>query len=176
MERNPRLTFRPSLPALPERTLPMAIRGVVCSLLATMFMAASLHGEEPAPDLNGRWIVTKLVIDGKLLSLAKPPEEFWFDVDGHAWHYSFVVDGKRVTARFKTTLAKSDTEILVDAELLNGFGKGNVCKGICRINGDTAQLCLADKPGMARPSRYECPQNSELHLFELRRAEESSVP
>jgi len=154
----------------------MTLRSVMCGLLATMLITASLYGEEPVPDLNGRWTVTKLVIDGKDLSLSKPPESFWFDVDGDAWRYSFIVDGKRVTARFKTALAKNDTEILVDAELLNGFGKGGVCKGICRIDGDIAQLCISDKPGITRPSRFECPQNSELQLFELRRVEESPSP
>ena len=106
-----------------DRTLTMTLRSVMFGLLATILMTASLRGEEPAPDLNGRWTVSKLVIDGKLLSLSKPPEDFWFDVDGNAWHYSFVVDGKRVTARFKTTLAKNDTEILVDADRLRDIVK-----------------------------------------------------
>jgi uncharacterized protein (TIGR03067 family) len=148
----------------------------MCGLLATTLMTAWLHGDEPVQTLDGRWIVTKLVIDRKTLSLSKPPESLWFDVDGDAWRYSFVVDGKRVTARFKTTLFKNDTEILVDAKLLNGFGKGGVCKGICRIDGDIAQLCISDKPGVARPSRFECPRNSELQFFELRREEESPSP
>jgi hypothetical protein len=32
---------------------------------------------------------------------------------------------------------------------------------------------MADKPAIHRPTHFECPKGSELHLMELRRAEES---
>jgi uncharacterized protein (TIGR03067 family) len=153
----------------------MTTRNVICTLLATTLVVAWLRADEPAPGLDGRWIVTRLVIDGTELPVSKSSDTFWFDVDGDAWRYSFVVDGKRTTARFRVTLARNDTEISVDAKLLNGAYADRVCKGICRIDGDVTQLCLADKPSIARPISFECPAKSGLQLFELRRAKTTEL-
>ena len=153
----------------------MMTRSVICTLLAAILVPAWLRGDEPAPELNGRWIVTRLVIDGTELPVSKSSDSFWFDVDGDAWRYSFIVSGKRTTASFKVTLAKNDTEFSVNAKLQNGVYADRVCKGICRIDGDLTRLCLADKPSTARPSRFECPEKSGLQLFELRRAKSAEL-
>lgn len=152
----------------------MNLRGVVCGLVATILMTSGLRGDEPAPELNGRWIVTRLVIDGVELSV-KSSEPFSWDVDGAAWRYAFVVDGERKIASFKVSLTKSDPAtrndpaFLVDARLRGGAFAGQVCKGVCRIDGDVARLCLAGSPSVARPGRFQSSPESGLQLFEMRR-------
>ncbi|MCA9120324.1 MAG: TIGR03067 domain-containing protein [Planctomycetaceae bacterium] len=148
----------------------MMNRSVICTLLAALLMTAWLRADEPTLELNGRWIVTKLVIDGAELPVSTSPDSFWWEVDDDAWHYSFVLDGTRTKVTFTVTQTKNDTEIAVDAKLLNGGYAGRVCKGIYRIDGDVVRLCLADSPSIPRPTRFECPAKSGLQLFELRRA------
>jgi len=148
----------------------MMNRSVICTLLAAFLMTAWLRADERAIELNGRWIVTKLVIDGTELPVSKSPDLFWWEVEDDAWNYSFVVSGKRTIARFKVTLTANETDFFVDAKLQNGGSAGVVCKGICRIEGDTILLCLADNPSTDRPNRFESVKDSGLQLFELRRA------
>lgn len=147
----------------------MTTRISICALLAAMLMTAWLSGDEGTSELNGRWIVTSLVIDGTEVPVSKSSDKFWIEMDGNRWQYSFVIDDKRTAAIFNVTLAKQDTKFLVDAKLLNGAYAGQICKGICRIEGDVIQLCLADKPSMDRPDKFECPKDSGRQLLELKR-------
>ncbi len=148
-----------------------------CSLLAVL-ATASLRGDEPAlrpADLSGKWIVTKLVIDGTEIPLSKLSDPFW-EIEDDTWQYSFAVGGKSVTARFRVTLHANATDHSVDAKLLNGAYAGGICKGICRIEGDAMLLCLADKPSLDRPAGFECPEKSGWQLFELQRAKTLEPP
>lgn len=149
----------------------MVSRHLLCALLAIMLITARLRGDEPDLQLDGKWVVASLTINGTELPLSESPDSFWFDIDGKEWTYSFVVDGQRTTARFAVTLSEGDSTALVDAKLMNGAHAGGVCKGICRIDGDVLQLCLAETPATARPTQFECPENSELQLIKLRRAQ-----
>jgi len=146
------------------------------SVLVILLVASSLRADEPVPNanqLNGRWIVTKLVVDGAEIHVSKSVESFVFDFDDDLWLYSFVVNGNRTMVSFKVKLTKDDNGISVDAMLRNGVYENGVCKGICRFDGDIARLCLADKPSTARPDCFECPADSGLQLFELRRVKSS---
>lgn len=73
----------------------MMNRSMICTLLPAFLMTEWLRADEPAIALNGRWIVTKLVIDGTELPVSKSSDLFWWEVEDDAWHYSFVADGKR---------------------------------------------------------------------------------
>jgi uncharacterized protein (TIGR03067 family) len=153
----------------------MANRNVFAALFVAMLVLPSLRGDESAlrpSDISGKWIATKIVIDGREIPPSKLSDPFW-ELDDPTWRYSFVVSGKRASARFKVTLTTNDTDIFVDAKLQNGAFAGGVCKGICRIEGDSMLLCLADNPSIDRPERFECVQNSGLLLFELRRSKTS---
>ena len=92
-----------------------------------------------------------LVVDGTELPVSKSSDSFWFDVEGDAWRYSFVVSGKRTTASFKVTLAKNDTRFSVDAKLLDGVYADRVCKGICRIATALARVRERRDDGLSRP-------------------------
>ena len=158
----------------------LAIRGVQSAFLTDLQPAPASRPQTiatatlPPPEISGKWIATKLVLGG----IEIPPEDladeqhFW-TFDGDDWRYSFVVDGKRVVVRFKVALTDSEAIYLVDAKLWSGEARGKVVKGICSMDGETLRLCMADKPAIDRPTRFECPKGSELHLMELRRAEES---
>ena len=158
----------------------IATRGVQSALVADLQPAPASRPQTiatatlPPPEISGKWIATKLVLGG----IEIPPEDladeqhFW-TFDGDDWRYSFVVDGKRVVVRFKVALTDSEAVYLVDAKLWSGEARGKVVKGICSMDGETLRLCMADKPAIHRPTHFECPKGSELHLMELRRAEES---
>ena len=139
-----------------------------------LIKAPENRGPLQPPEISGKWIATKLVLGG----IDYPPEDLadephFLTFDGDDWRYSFVVDGNRVVVRFEVALTDSEAVYLVDAKLWSGEARGKVVKGICSMDGETLRLCMADKPAIDRPTHFECPKGSGLHLMELRRTEES---
>lgn len=158
----------------------MSIRHLLVAMTAAALASSSSLGDDATsafPGISGKWIATKLVINGtEIAPEALAAEPFFWEFHGDAWRYAFVVDGKRVVIRFKVALTPSDAGCLVDAKLWSGESRGKVVKGICSVAGDTMRLCIADDPSMDRPDRFACDKDSGLHLFELRRDAESSSP
>jgi uncharacterized protein (TIGR03067 family) len=155
----------------------MSIRHMLIAMTAATLASSSLLAADetlPPAEISGKWIATKLVLSG----IECPPEHLadephYWTFNGDDWRYSFVIDGNRVVVRSKVALTDSEAVYLVDAKLWSGEARGKVVKGICSMDGETLRLCMADKPVIDRPTHFECPKGSELHLMELRRAEES---
>lgn len=151
----------------------MSLRCAAVASVVVVLLCPSLFGEDQTlrqSQLRGKWIVTRLVIDGTELAVSEMPEEaFYWEVDEDQWQYTFVVSGKRIGIQFQVTLTADCSDLSIDAELQNGAFEGGICKGICRVDGDRILLCLADEPSVSRPDRFEAGDNSGLQLFELKR-------
>lgn len=142
------------------------------SAIALLVIVGNLCGAEPEGDsnsLDGRWNVTRLVINGAELPVSKSPTPFVFQIDGQLWRYTFEVSGKKVTAEFRVTLDSTVSPVAVDAVQLGGINEGKTLQAICKQNGETLTLCLPENPTISRPTKFESKPGAWLHLFELQR-------
>jgi uncharacterized protein (TIGR03067 family) len=138
--------------------------------LATIWSAA-LAGQDDASkaDLKrfqGKWKVVSIVHDGARQKLTGPPSI-----------YDFVGNKNVYSGRGNfdvLTLKANETPKAFDFDAFDEKGKliGKGLKAIYAFDGDSLKLCVAFKPGTARPKAFDSTEKSGHRLIVLQRVKE----
>jgi uncharacterized protein (TIGR03067 family) len=113
--------------------------------------------------LQGQWVPTSLITDGKPLAEAHLP----FGYRSIAGNETKVVFGGQVMLHAKMRLDEAQSPVAVD--YLNvGARAHNVTRGILELRGDMVRFCIA-KAGGDRPADFSCERGSGRTFSEWRR-------
>lgn len=122
--------------------------------------------KEELKKLSGTFIITKFERDGKPHNAEQMKK---MKVVQKGAEYSFH-DGDDITLG-KDTVYPDKNPKEIDSVYLNGTSKGEVVKGIYKIEGDTITYCWAD-PKKERPKEFATKADSGLTLMTLKKSEE----
>ncbi len=114
--------------------------------------------------------MTEWTIDGEVLPVNTSPDKVWFRIENDDWQWSFVADGKRVTAKLTATLGDETDPNTVDVKVRNGLRPGAVYKGIYRLDDDALKLCFSDDADATRPTTFESTEGSNIQCLVMRRS------
>lgn len=116
----------------------------------------------PSPRIpKGEWVLVNVEADGNLINSGVRAAKTHLFVDGNAFRSEF--DGK-VETRWTITFDPAE----FDARIENGKYKGQLYRGIYRIEGDRWTYCFG-RPGGDRPSEFASPHGSGNALVVARR-------
>jgi len=137
-------------------------------LVAGIFGFAALTvgstvGGEKGDKLEGSWIATAAVSDGK-----KAPEDVlkkaMLTVTFKGGKYSVVSEGNEVEAgTYKADPSKKPATI--DLTIMTGKDKGKTQPGIYKIEGDTLTVALTPPESKERPKNFEPPERGEVTVL-----------
>jgi uncharacterized protein (TIGR03067 family) len=116
------------------------------------------------PSIVGEWKGEKAVRGGQEVAVPEGGITVTFTSDGKVKivtggkerdeHGTYTVNTKKNPAEIDLTPPKEDAKHL----------------GLFKIDGDTLTLCLSDKGGTERPTKFESPDGSKIMLLTLKRA------
>ncbi len=115
--------------------------------------------------LEGKWVVTKLVVDGNDVPVPDGDEK-----NLEFKERKFRLAGKDIF--HITTLDPSTTPKLIDFKGLEDMGeirKGNVYEAIFKLDKDTLTLALYFGEGQKRPDKFESGKDSKIAVVTLER-------
>jgi uncharacterized protein (TIGR03067 family) len=145
----------------------------IAAFAAVSLVAGHLLATEPNP-LDGRWDVTELSVDGTVVPVEGLPNKPWFDMKNDVWMFWLThvsKPGQPTAAKFQASIDKTKSPWEVDAKLVRGTMKGQVCKGICEFDGQTIRLCLTDSPGTPRPTKFDSSPGTGVQMIVMKRAD-----
>lgn len=119
-------------------------------------------------EIEGLWRVTAMTFDGQAIPAAglKGAQVF---CGGNQLTYTFTAHGKPINVLFTVTVDAAKTPHKIDAQLLSGNHKGELCRGIYTVTENAMTLCLPDIPNVPRPRALCSDPGSNLHLLKLER-------
>jgi uncharacterized protein (TIGR03067 family) len=120
--------------------------------------------KKDGPSIVGEWKGEKAVRGGQELPIPDGGITVTFTADGKVKivqggkereeHGSYKVDAKKSPAEIDLTPPKEEGKHI----------------GIFKIDGDTLTICMSDKGGTERPTKFESPDGSAVMLLTLKRA------
>jgi uncharacterized protein (TIGR03067 family) len=120
--------------------------------------------KKDGPAIVGEWSGEKAVRGGQEVAVPDGGITVTFTADGKVKivtggkerdeHGTYTIDAKKSPAEIDLTPPKEEGKHL----------------GIFKIDGDTLTVCLGDKGGTERPTKFESPDGSKIMLLTLKRA------
>lgn len=157
----------------------MTTSRMLVSLLPCLISVGFAHaacGDECKDELQGRWNLEKIVLEGKAFPEQVKGAQFKFDkntltiVPPDDLGEGFPKQTLRFTVNPQTNPKSIDTTNLDGAE------KGWTSAGIYKIEGDTLTVCIPTARGLGRPMNFEPKEGSKLAVYTLQRAKPPRPP
>jgi len=133
---------------------------IVFACLASAQQAA----KKDVAALQGKWVMTALEVDGKLVAEDKIKDTFLIIKHNT---YTTQVKGKGHETTFTLDPAKNPKAI--DMVFTEGDKKDRVLRGIYVIDGDTLKICRGLQPEQERPTEFGTWPNTNLFLVTWKR-------
>jgi len=124
---------------------------LLAALLAADATRADAVDREALKKLAGKWVLTRREHGGEDAD-AKAIKSIRVEIDGAKMT---IRDGDDVKEKTTVTLLDAKAKpASVDLEVTEGTGKGDVVKGIYKLEGGKLTICVAE-PGKERPAKFE---------------------